>query len=132
VNVRITLLALAGGAGILLYLDLWAWTSERRPLLAIFFIALAMMSLLLALGFSAGVFFGIGLMVAGIVLLARRGAKLRPGGSFTILGIVLTVGRRCRALRADRLVPLVRRAGRRRRARPGRGSPRRPPAGRRR
>jgi signal transduction histidine kinase len=35
---------------------------------------------------------GVGLIVAGIVLLARRGATLRPGGSFTIPGIALTVG----------------------------------------
>jgi signal transduction histidine kinase len=91
VRLVFALLALAGGAGILLYLALWVWTSGRRPLLAIVFIALATMALLLALGFSDAVFFGIGLMVAGIVLLARRGATLRPGGSFTVPGIVLTV-----------------------------------------
>src|ERR671931_378077 len=91
VRLVFALLALAGGTGILLYLALWLWTSGRRPLLAIVFVALATMSLLLALGFSDAVFFGIGLMVAGIVLLARRGARLRPGGSFTVPGIVLTV-----------------------------------------
>jgi signal transduction histidine kinase len=91
VRLVFALLALAGGAGILLYLALWLWTSGRRPLLAIVFVALATMALLLALGFSEAVFFGIGLMVAGIVLLARRGATLRPGGSFTVPGIVLTV-----------------------------------------
>ena len=91
VRLVFALLALAGGTGILLYLALWLWTSGRRPLLAIVFVALATMSLLLALGFSHGVFLGVGLMVAGIVLLARRGASLRPGGSFTVPGIVLTV-----------------------------------------
>ena len=91
VRLVFALLALAGGAGILLYFALWVWTSGRRPALAIFFVAVATMSLLLALGFSPAVFFGIGLMVAGIVLLARRGATLRPGGSFTVPGIVLTV-----------------------------------------
>jgi signal transduction histidine kinase len=37
------------------------------------------------------VFVGIGLIVAGIVLLARRGATLRPGGSFTLPGVVLAL-----------------------------------------
>jgi signal transduction histidine kinase len=91
VRLVFVLLALAGGAGILLYLALWVWTSGRRPVLAIVFVALATMALLLALGFPDAVFLGIGLMVAGIVLLARRGATLRPGGSFTVPGIVLTV-----------------------------------------
>src|ERR687884_1614183 len=91
VRLVFALLALAGGAGILLYLALWLWTSGRRPVLAIVFVALATMALLIALGFSEAVFFGIGFMVAGIVLLARRGATLRPGGSFTVPGIVLTV-----------------------------------------
>src|SRR5215210_3441899 len=91
VRLVFALLALAGGAGILLYLALWIWTGGRRPLFAIVFVALATMALLGALGFSPAVFFGIGLIVAGIVLLARRGATLRPGGSFGLPGIVLTV-----------------------------------------
>jgi signal transduction histidine kinase len=91
VRLVFALLALAGGAGILLYLALWLWTSGRRPVLAIVLVALATMSLLLALGLPTAVFFGIGLMVAGIVLLARRGATLRPGGSFALPGIALTI-----------------------------------------
>src|SRR5262249_17541510 len=69
VRLVFALLALAGGAGILLYFALWVWTSGRKPLLAIVFVALATMALLLALGFSEAVFLGIGLMVGGIVLL---------------------------------------------------------------
>ena len=91
VRLVFALLALAGGAGILLYLALWLWTGGRRPFVAIALLALATMSLLLALGFPAAVFLGIGLMVAGVVLLARRGATLRPGGSFTVPGVALTV-----------------------------------------
>jgi signal transduction histidine kinase len=91
VRLVFALLALAGGAGILLYLALWLWTGGRRQPLAVFLVALATMSLLLALGLSASVVLGIGLMVAGVVLLARRGATLRPGSTFAIPGIVLTI-----------------------------------------
>jgi signal transduction histidine kinase len=84
-------LALAGGAGIVLYLALWAWSTEH-PLLGIALVALATMAILFALGLPGSAVLGIGLMVTGIVLLARRGATLRPGGSFAIPGIALTVG----------------------------------------
>jgi signal transduction histidine kinase len=84
-------LALAGGAGILLYLALWAWSSGRRPVLGVALVALATMTILFALGLPGSAVLGIGLMVAGIVMLARRGATLRPGGSFTIPGIALTI-----------------------------------------
>ena len=85
-------LALAGGAGILLYLALWAWSSGRRPMLGVALVALATMAILFALGLPGSAVLGIGLMVVGIVMLARRGASLRPGGSFTIPGIALTIG----------------------------------------
>src|SRR4051794_5151996 len=84
-------LALAGGAGILLYPARGVWTSGRRPVLGVVLVALAAMSILFALGLSDAAVLGIGLMVAGIVLLARRGATLRPGGSFTVPGIALTL-----------------------------------------
>jgi signal transduction histidine kinase len=91
VRLVFALLALAGGAGILLYLALWLWTSGARPVLAVLLVALAAMALLGALGFSPVVVLGLGLIVAGIVLLVRRGASLRPGGSFTLPGIVLAL-----------------------------------------
>ena len=84
-------LALAGGAGILLYLALWVWSSGRRPALGVALVALATMTSLFALGLPGSAVLGIGLIVAGIVMLARRGATLRPGGSFAIPGIVLTI-----------------------------------------
>jgi signal transduction histidine kinase len=83
------LLALAGGAGILLYLALWVYSDGERPLLAVVLVALATMALLVGLGFSAAVVVGAGLLVAGIVVLARRGASLRPGGSLGVPGIAL-------------------------------------------
>jgi signal transduction histidine kinase len=93
VRLVFALLSLAGGAGILLYFALWVWTGDRRPTLAVGILALATMSLLQALGVPAAVWLGAGLMVAGVVFLARRGATLRPGGSsFFIPGIALAVG----------------------------------------
>ena len=43
-------LALAGGAGILLYLALWVWTSGRRPVVGVALVALSAMAILFALG----------------------------------------------------------------------------------
>jgi len=86
------LLALAGGAGILLYLAAWVSLTGRRPLLALLLVALAAMSLLLALGVDGTVILGAGLLVMGVVLLARRGATLRPGGRLTWPGVALAMG----------------------------------------
>ena len=92
VRLVFALLALAGGAGILLYLSLWVWTSGRRPIYGVLILALSAMTLLGAFGVPPGVYLGAGLIVAGVVLLARRGASLRPGGgSFFIPGIALTM-----------------------------------------
>lgn len=93
VRLVFALLALAGGAGILLYLALWVWTSGRRPIVGVLVLALSAMTLLGAFGVPPGVYIGAGLIVAGLVLLARRGATLRPGGgSLFIPGIALTMG----------------------------------------
>jgi two-component sensor histidine kinase len=55
-------------------------------------LALATMGLLQALGVPLAVVVGAGLLVAGLVLLARRGATLRPGGGkLFIPGIALTM-----------------------------------------
>lgn len=93
VRLVFAVLALAGGAGILLYLALWVWTSGRRPVAAVLILALATMALLQALGVPTTVVIGAGLMVGGIVLLARRGATIRPGGSrYFVPGIALAMG----------------------------------------
>jgi signal transduction histidine kinase len=91
VRLVFAILALAGGAGILLYFALWVWTDGRRPVLAVLILALATMSLLQALGVPFSVVVGAGLLVGGVVLLARRGATLPPGGSFFIPGIALAM-----------------------------------------
>jgi signal transduction histidine kinase len=92
VRLVLALLTLAGGAGILLYFALWVWTGGRHPVYAVLILAVATMALLGALGVPWSIFLGAGLMVAGLVLLARRGASLRPGGgSLGIPGIALAV-----------------------------------------
>jgi signal transduction histidine kinase len=91
VRLVFAILALAGGAGILLYFALWVWTSGRHPMIAVLILALATMGLLQALGVPFAVVLGAGLLVGGVVLLARRGATLRPGGSFFIPGIALVM-----------------------------------------
>lgn len=92
VRLVFALLALAGGAGILLYLALWVWTSGRRPIFAVLILAVSAMALLGAFGVSPAVLLGAGLLLAGVVLLARRGATLRPGGSSLFIpGIALAI-----------------------------------------
>ncbi|HEY0416865.1 MAG TPA: PspC domain-containing protein [Gaiellaceae bacterium] len=91
VRLVFTLLALAGGTGILLYLALWAWSDGRRPVLGVAVFAVSLMALLQAFGVSVAVGVGAGLLVGGLVLLARRGATLRHGGSFFLPGIALAL-----------------------------------------
>ncbi|MGN6798658.1 MAG: ATP-binding protein [Gaiellaceae bacterium] len=91
VRLVFALLTLAGGAGIRLYYALWLWSGGLRPILAVLVLALAAMTLLGALGVPFSVVLGAGLLVAGLVLLARRGATLRPGGRFFIPGIALAM-----------------------------------------
>ncbi len=92
VRLVFALLSLAGGAGILLYFALWIWVGGRHTIAAVLVGALAAMALLGALGLSAAIVLGAGLLIGGLVLLARRGATLRPGGaSFFIPGIALTI-----------------------------------------
>jgi signal transduction histidine kinase len=91
VRLVFALLSLAGGAGILLYFALWLWSGGRHPTLAVLVLALSAMGLLGALGVPFAVVVGAGLLLAGVVLLARRGATLRPGGKFFIPGIALAM-----------------------------------------
>jgi len=91
VRLVFALLTLAGGAGILLYFALWLWSSGRRPIVSVLVLALAAMVLLGALGVPFSIVLGGGLLLAGIVRLARRGATIRPGGKFFSPGIALAM-----------------------------------------
>src|SRR5712691_3797656 len=73
VRLVFALLALAGGAGILLYLALWAYDERLSPWVAAV-LGLAGSSLVLhALGFGDHVVAGIALVAAGLVLIWRQG-----------------------------------------------------------
>src|SRR5512132_4076808 len=73
VRLVFTLLALAGGAGIALYLGLWAYGSWHRQWLAIVLAIVAGSLLLGALGLSDRAVGGIALIAAGFALAWRRG-----------------------------------------------------------
>ena len=90
VRLAFALLALAGGAGILLYLALWTYGS-RTPWIGQLLIAVSAIAFLLALGLSGVAVVGAGLLVAGVAVVLARGGSLRPGGSLPVLGIALTM-----------------------------------------
>jgi signal transduction histidine kinase len=90
VRLVFALLALAGGAGILLYLALIVYTHGRVGIGAPL-VAAAAALLLLALGLSVIAVVGVSLIVAGLATILVRGGSIRPGGTLPILGIVLLV-----------------------------------------
>jgi signal transduction histidine kinase len=89
VRVVFALLALAGGAGILLYLALWAWSSWERVWWAILLLILAGCALLGAIGVSNRGIFGIALIAAGLAFAWRQGGGLRPEAPLSFGGIAL-------------------------------------------
>jgi signal transduction histidine kinase len=89
VRLVFALLALAGGAGILLYLALWAWSDGRRVWVAA---ALAFVSgcvLLGALGLSSRAVVGIALIAGGLALAWRQGGSFHPEAPLSYGGIGL-------------------------------------------
>src|SRR5262245_6459653 len=91
VRLVFALLALAGGAGIVLYLALWVYGDGRRAWAAAAFIAVAAAVLLLALGLSRAAVLGATLLVAGLTTVLLRGGSLRPGGSLPVAGVALLI-----------------------------------------
>jgi signal transduction histidine kinase len=89
VRLVFALLALAGGAGILLYFALWAYGEGWRTWAAAGLAAAAGAMLLLALGLSSTAVIGATLLIAGFAIVVIRGGSLRPGGSLPILGVTL-------------------------------------------
>ena len=90
VRLAFALLALAGGAGILLYLALWAHSEGRRPVVATGLAVAAVAALLVALGMSGTALIGATLILVGAAVAAARGGSLRPGGSLPVAAIGLT------------------------------------------
>ncbi len=91
VRLVFALLALAGGAGILLYLGLWAYAGGRRRWVGAVLLVVAAAALLFALGLSGAAVLGTGLVVAGLAVVASRGGSFRPGGSIPALGVIFMV-----------------------------------------
>lgn len=91
VRLAFALLALAGGAGILLYFAVWVYGEGRRAWAAVALVVVAAVALLLALGLSGHAVVGAGLLAAGIATVVLRGGSLRPGGSLPKTGIALTM-----------------------------------------
>src|SRR3954449_10695044 len=77
VRLIFALLALAGGAGIVLYLALWAWSSSKRPWWAILLLVVAGALVLGAVGVSDRAVAGIVLVAAGLAFAWRRGGSFR-------------------------------------------------------
>ena len=82
-------LALAGGAGILLYLALWAYARARRVWLTVLLAFVAGAIVLGAIGFSGAGVAGIALVVVGLWLALRHGRSLRPDARVSYWGLGL-------------------------------------------
>ena len=89
VRLVFAVLALAGGAGILVYLALWAYARARRVWVTVLLAFVAGALVLGAIGLSGSGIFGIALVVAGLWLALRRGGSLRPGAPVSYLGLGL-------------------------------------------
>jgi signal transduction histidine kinase len=86
VRLIFALLALAGGAGILLYLALWAYGGGTSRWVVGALGVLAVSAVLHSLGLSDRVVFGIALVVGGLVLFWRRGGFSSHDASTSIAG----------------------------------------------
>ena len=89
VRVVFALLALAGGAGIVLYLAIWAWSRSEREWWTILLLLVAGSLLLHAVGVSNRAVAGIVLVAAGLTLAWRKGGGLRPDAPLSYGGIAL-------------------------------------------
>ena len=88
VRLVFALLALAGGAGILLYLALMVYAGGH-PAIGAVLVAAAAAMILYAFGLSLVAVAGVTLIVAGLAAILQRGGSVRPGGSLPVLGVVL-------------------------------------------
>jgi signal transduction histidine kinase len=89
VRLVFALLALAGGAGILLYLALWAFASAKRRWWAWALLLIGVVTLLQALGLSTRTVFGISLVVAGLVIAWRRTGTFAPDAPLSVGGVIV-------------------------------------------
>src|SRR3954451_12413771 len=93
VRLVFTLLALAGGAGIVLYLALWVYGSKRNVWVTALLVLFAGSLLLGALGLSNRSVLGIALVAGGLAFAWRRGGSFRRGAPLSYGGLMRGGGR---------------------------------------
>jgi signal transduction histidine kinase len=89
VRLVFALLALAGGAGIVLYLALWAWAASGHEWWGILLLVVAGSLLLNAFGISDRAVAGIVLVATGLALAWRQGGSFRPDAPLSYGGVAL-------------------------------------------
>src|SRR4029079_10913360 len=89
VRLVFALLALAGGAGILLYLALWAYARKGRAWIAVVLALVAGGLLLSALGLSDRSVIGIALIAGGLALAWRQGGSFRADAPLSYGGLAI-------------------------------------------
>src|SRR5689334_3509324 len=89
VRLVFALLALAGGAGILLYLALWAYGTSKRPWSWAVLVLAAGVLLLHAVGLSDRAVAGSALVAAGLAVAWREGGTFQPDSPRSYAGLAL-------------------------------------------
>src|SRR3954464_5412464 len=89
VRLVFTLLALAGGAGIVLYLALWVYGSKGKIWVTALLVLFAGSLLLGAVGLSNRSVLGIALVAGGLAFAWRRGGSFRPDAPLSYGGLAL-------------------------------------------
>ena len=89
VRLVFALLALAGGAGILLYLALWAWSDGKRAWVAAVLAFVSGCVLLGALGLSSRAVVGVALIAGGLALAWRQGGSFHSEAPLSYGGLGL-------------------------------------------
>lgn len=89
VRLIFALLALAGGAGIVLYLALWVWSRAQGTWWAVLLLLVAGALLLQAVGLSHRAVAGVVLVAAGLTLAWRKEGSFRPESPLSYVGLAL-------------------------------------------
>jgi signal transduction histidine kinase len=89
VRLIFALLALAGGAGFVLYLALWAYSESKPPILVGLFVLAAGAFLLHAFGLSNRSVAGVALIAGGLALTWRRGGSFQAHAAYSWAGLAI-------------------------------------------
>jgi signal transduction histidine kinase len=89
VRLIFALLALAGGAGFVLYAALWAYSDSRSPILIGLLVIVAGAFLLHAFGLSNRSVAGVALIAGGLTLTWRRGGSFQAHAAYSWAGVAI-------------------------------------------